>query len=266
MSNQIKRVLNWRPSLPDHRDFLYEKIAKPIQLPPMVDLRPLCSPILDQGDLGSCSGHAMAGMVEFLELNEIRAKAPGPQEYVLGQFAPVSRMFIYYVERSLEGTVSQDAGVTTLRDGCKAVQQVGVPRELLWAYEDSLLAVKPSAPAYAEAAKHKVSAYYALNGLTQMKECLAHGFPFCMGISDYDSFMSDAVAASGIVPMPAASESIQGGHAVDAVGYDDSKQWFIMRNSWGTGWGAAGYFYLPYQYVQALADDFFTLRKVAAGI
>ena len=128
------------------------------------------------------------------------------------------------------------------------------------------LTVKPVAAAYQEAAQHKVLAYYALNGAIQMKQCLAHGFPFVMGISVYDSFMSDAVAQSGVVPMPGWNESVQGGHAVLAVGYDDTKQVFIMRNSWGVNWGIKGYFTLPYQYVQTLADDFFTLRKTAAGV
>ena len=64
--------------------------------------------------------------------------------------------------------------------------------------------------------------------------------------------------------MPASGEAVIGGHAVMGVGYDDSQQWFIVRNSWGTTWGLNGYFTLPYAYVTDpnLADDFWTIRLI----
>ena len=97
-----------------------------------------------------------------------------------------------------------------------------------------------------------------------MRSCLSDGCPFIFGFSVYESFESDAVAATGIVPMPGKTETCLGGHAVMAVGYDDSKQWIIVRNSWGPDWGDKGYFYLPYAYItnNNLADDFWTIRLV----
>jgi C1A family cysteine protease len=58
-----------------------------------------------------------------------------------------------------------------------------------------------------------------------------------------------AVAKSGHASLPKSGEQTVGGHAVVGVGYDDAKQWFVVRNSWGDGWGMKGYFTLPYAYV-----------------
>ena len=75
----------------------------------------------------------------------------------------------------------------------------------------------------------------------------------------------DAVAASGFAPMPGPNEQFLGGHAVMLVGYDDSQTAFIVRNSWGSSWGQAGYFTLPYEYVcdPNLASDFWTVKTTA---
>ena len=49
-----------------------------------------------------------------------------------------------------------------------------------------------------------------------------------------------------------------------AVGYDEAKQCFVIRNSWGTGWGDKGYFYLPYGFItdSNLSDDFWCIELV----
>jgi C1A family cysteine protease len=97
-----------------------------------------------------------------------------------------------------------------------------------------------------------------------MKGCLASGYPFVFGFTVYDSFESQQVATTGVAPMPQSGEQVVGGHAVLAVGYDDGQQRFIVRNSWGTGWGMQGYFTLPYAYLidANLADDYWTIRLV----
>ena len=100
--------------------------------------------------------------------------------------------------------------------------------------------------------------------LNQLRGCLASGYPFVFGFTVYESFESPAVAKSGHAPMPKPKEKSVGGHAVMGVGYDDAKQWFLIRNSWGPGWGLKGYFTLPYSYLtdSNLADDFWTIRLV----
>jgi len=103
-----------------------------------------------------------------------------------------------------------------------------------------------------------------LNNIQDMKRCLYHGFPFVFGISVYSSFMSDHVASTGIVPMPGPHESLEGGHALTCVGSDDAKMAFLVRNSWGTGWGLEGYCWIPYSYMTnpELASDMYTLRRI----
>jgi C1A family cysteine protease len=97
-----------------------------------------------------------------------------------------------------------------------------------------------------------------------MQGCLAEGFPFVFGFTVYDSFESEAVAQSGEVSMPASGESVAGGHCVVAVGYDETKRVFIVRNSWGSDWGLNGYCLMPFEYLlnPQLAGDFWTVRSV----
>jgi len=266
----MNRKLNWKPDLPDHRDMKFSlHISPPVTLPVAVDLRAECSPIVDQGDIGSCTGNASAGAVEFMELKEYRNKAAGaaaPEEFGDHKFDSVSRLFIYYNERLIEGDVSTDGGAQ-IRTAIQALNTYGVCREIIWQYGHPNLFRKPSGAAYAEAKHHKPVSYYRIDNtvITEMKKCLAGGFPIIFGMSVYDSFMSEAAAATGNIPMPATDEQIQGGHALLCVGYDDAKKVFIVRNSWGTSWGDKGYCYIPYDYLTNadLASDFWTIRDIA---
>lgn len=254
MERQIKRF-GWIPDLPDHRDYLYAAPIETLQvLPPSVDLRSACPPVYDQGELGSCTANAIAAAIEFDQMKQHLAQV----------FVP-SRLFIYYNERVMEGTVDSDSGAM-IRDGIKSVATQGDCPEDLWPYDIAKFRDKPSDAAYQQAIKYKALLYQRVQQvLTQMKGCLASGYPFVFGFSVYESFMSPEVAQTGHAPMPAQSEKNIGGHAVVAVGYDDASQWFIVRNSWSDKWGMGGYFTLPYTYLsqQGLADDFWTLRLVA---
>jgi C1A family cysteine protease/nucleoside phosphorylase len=244
----------WVHDLPDARDFQY---AAPLHrfakgLPKSIDLRPECPPVYDQGQLGSCTGNGIAGAIEFDQRKQKNK-----------QFTP-SRLFIYYNERVIEGTVSQDSGAQ-VRDGIKSVATIGAPPEKDWPYNIKEFADTPPAPAYAAAKLDLVSSYMRVSqDLTQMQGCLAEGYPFVFGFTVYESFESQQVAKSGIVPMPAKGEKVVGGHCVVAVGYDDTKRSFIIRNSWGTDWGIKGYCLMPYEYLVTarLASDFWTLRSV----
>jgi C1A family cysteine protease len=243
----------WVPDLPDARDHLYAAPPEFLSaLPAQVDLRDQCPAVYDQGQLGSCTANAIGGAFEF---DLLRQKA--------ADFVP-SRLFIYYNERAAENTVSSDSGAQ-IRDGIKSVAKQGVCPESEWPYDIAQFADKPSAPCYTDAAGHRVASYQRVAQiLNQFKGCLANGDPFVFGFTVYESFESDQVAKSGDAPMPAAGEKVLGGHAVMAVGYDDSTQRFLVRNSWGTTWGLGGYFTLPYAYLidRSLASDFWTLRTV----
>ena len=249
---EIRRY-GWIPDVPDQRDHLY---AAPPQylaaLPPATDLRGQCPPVYDQGMLGSCTANAIAAAIEFDRLKQD-----------LADFVP-SRLFIYYNERAIEGTVSIDSGAM-LRDGIKSVASDGVCPEPEWPYDIAKFARRPTAQCYNDAKLDRAVSYQSLvQDLNQMKGCLASGYPFVFGFTVYQSFEGDAVRNSGHAPMPGPSERAVGGHAVMAVGYDDAQQWFLVRNSWGAGWGINGYFTLPYAYlIQAgLARDFWTIRLV----
>jgi C1A family cysteine protease len=251
--HKVKRY-GWMPDLPDARDHLYAApLAMIGKLPPKLDLRPNCPPVYDQGQLGSCTGNAIAGAVQFER----------EKQKLTPDFIP-SRLFIYYGERVIEGTVNTDSGAQ-IRDGIKVVANQGVPPETDWPYDISKFAQKPPPQAFADALTDRAVSYSRLaQSLTQMKGCLASGYPFVFGFTVYDSFESQQVAQTGVVPMPSSGESVLGGHAVMAVGYDDTQQRFIVRNSWGTGWGMQGYFTIPYAYLtdRSLASDFWTIRLV----
>jgi C1A family cysteine protease len=246
----------WNPDLPDQRDHIYAAPAAFLMaLPTKEDLRPGCPPVYDQGQLGSCTGNAIAGAVEFEQMKQ-KAKS----------FVP-SRLFIYYNERVIEHTVNSDNGAQ-IRDGMKVVAKQGAPPETDWPYDISKFAEKPPAIAFTDAAKSKVLSYQRVSRvLNQFKGCLASGYPFVFGFTVYDSFESAQVAHTGHVPMPQPSEKVAGGHAVLAVGFDDQNQWFLVRNSWGPDWGMQGYFTMPYQYLleENLSDDFWTVRLVQAS-
>jgi len=241
------------PDLPDARDLIYAAPRPTVAaLPAMVDLTSDFGPVYDQGQLGSCTGNALAAAFEFDLLKQN-----------LPDFIP-SRLFIYYNERRLEGTVSSDSGAQ-IRDGVKTLVRQGVCPETAWPYDITKFADKPSAACYTDALTHQATSYQRVRRtLEQMKGCLAEGFPFVFGFTVYDSFESQDVAKTGVVPMPSPDESVLGGHAVVAVGYDDADERFRVRNSWGIGWGQEGYFTMPYAYLtdSGLAADFWTLRLV----
>lgn len=253
MPYQIQRY-GWTPDLPDARDHLYAApMAMLKKLPSAVDLRSKFPRPYDQGNLGSCTGNAIAAAVQFGRRKH--KKKP--------DFVP-SRLFIYYNERVIEGSVNVDSGAQ-IRDGIKSTVKKGVCPEKTWPYDIEKFTDKPPSAAYKEASKYQVVAYSRLTQtLSQFKGCLASGYPFVFGFTVYESFDSTKVAKTGVVPLPAAQEKVLGGHAVLAVGYDDPSQRFIVRNSWGTGWGQKGYFTMPYAYVTEtnLADDFWTIRMV----
>jgi C1A family cysteine protease len=234
---------------PDNRDYKY-LVSSNVQKD-VVDLRNFCSLIENQGNLGSCTGQAIAGAIELL--NKRNRKS-----------TDVSRLFIYYYERQLLGTVNYDSGAY-IRDGIKVTNKQGAPLEIYWPYDIRKFKNRPSDVSVRDAAKRKVTLYERIENHNGVLDALNNGFPVIIGFCVYSSFMSTTVARTGIMPHPnTARERLLGGHAVLLVGYDKTRQVYIARNSWGSGWGDKGYFYMPFSVIQNqnLSFDFWTIKSV----
>lgn len=244
-----KYNLQWKPDRVDTRDYKYQVRATPaINL---VDLRPYCSSIEDQGNLGSCTGQAIAGAIELL--NKRNSKP-----------TDVSRLFIYYYERLILGTVNYDSGAY-IRDGIKATNKYGASLESYWPYNISKYKREPVIEAKNDALNRKVSRYERVENFDGCINALTNGYPIVVGFYVYSSFMSATVARTGNMPYPNTKrEQLLGGHAVLLVGYDKNKKVFIARNSWGAGWGDRGYFYMPFDVIKntSMSSDFWIIKEV----
>lgn len=239
------RGYGWIPDLPDQRDLIF-KVPRRLKLPEAVDLRPAMPPVYDQGQLGSCTANAIGAAFQY-EMRQQKLK----------DFPP-SRLFIYYNERRIEGTTGEDAGAM-IRDGIKACVQAGVCPEHMWNYSDAGTKFKRRPPlrCYVKASENQLLKYERVESPSQIQAALANGQPVVAGFSVYESFESDEVAKTGIVPVPAESEALLGGHAILIVGYKEKQ--FIVRNSWGAAWGQAGYCLMPMAYE---FDDCWTMQMV----
>ncbi|MCX5703447.1 MAG: C1 family peptidase [Candidatus Omnitrophica bacterium] len=243
-----RKIYGWLPDIPDQRDFFYSAIKPKIRIPGRVDLRQYCSLVEQQGSLGSCTACALVGNLEFLD-NRPDAT-----------YTDASRLFIYYNERLLRGNEDYDSGAS-LRDGIKTLRKTGYCWEKVWPYDIERFTQKPPRRCYNEASKHRIASYHRIHALPEMLACLAEGYPFVFGFAVYESFQSKRVERTGIVNMPKKNERVIGGHAVMATGYNQEERRFLVRNSWGLKWGEAGYFTMPFAYLETQAADFWTIRK-----
>lgn len=222
----------------------YEALGKPTAA--SVDLRKEMPPVYDQGMLGSCTAQALAGAAE----------------YVLKNAWTPSRLYIYYNERQLQGTVNSDSG-STIGTGITSMLDYGVCPETLWPYIIPDFKLKPNPDSYVAGKKDILLSFTHMVNLQAVKEKLDQKIPVAFGFQVYGYMESEMMAQTGVLRLPETGEKYLGGHAVLAVGYDDSAEMLIVRNSWGPHWGQYGYFMMPYKYAEnpALAGDFFSVEK-----
>jgi C1A family cysteine protease len=261
----IQRKYGWKPDLPSN-EHNYLMVAHPsvvAQFPKFKFLGNL-PPVYDQGHLGSCTANALGGAFEYTQMQQ-----------GLEVFRP-SRLFIYYNERVLEGTVQVDVGAT-LSDGIKSMIDLGVCSELIWPYDITKFAEKPSELAFKDASDHQVLASRRVPiSVNAFKTMINMGYPIAFGFTVYAFFESQQMAKTGVLKLPGFREKPLGGHAVLCVGYSDTMKsadgkyvgFLKIRNSWGEGWGVSGggqnggYFWMPYKYLESgLCDDAWVITK-----
>lgn len=224
-------------------------------MPDVFDLSvdPSQPPIYNQGELGSCTAQAIASAIQF-ERRDQKAKK---------DFIP-SRLFIYFNERVMEGSVLYDSGAM-IRDGIKSVVSLGVCDEEKWPYNIEKFTRKPRLTCYKEALKHKTVLYRRVpRDLISFKSAIYERNLVIFGFAVYESFMGQYTSETGVATLPGSNEKLLGGHAVAAVGWNDNTGHIIVRNSWGEGWGSNGFFYLPYEYItnDNLSDDFWVVTRI----
>ena len=273
----MKVNFGWLPDYPDIRDYtvdhenikpMLEKVGvakTALKLPASTDLREWCSPIEDQGELGSCTANAGVGIVEYCERK------------AFGKHLDASRLFLYKTTRNLMKEKG-DTGAF-LRTTMGALALFGVPPEEYYPYNIKKFDEEPPAFCYAFAQNYQALEYVRLDPpnttpediLSRIKTNLAAGLPSIFGFTVYNSIYQ---SEGGEIPYPCKGEKVEGGHAVMAAGYDDTKTIknpsckdettgaLLIRNSWGPEWGDKGYGWLPYEYVlSGLATDWWTLLK-----
>lgn len=247
--------LNWRPSPFDERDFKFSAMPglDKIAIPEQADLQASLPEVFDQGRVGSCTGNA--GAMLGLHVSRLQKREISP-----------SRLMLYYGAREEIGQTEYDEGAY-IRDIFKAWAKAGVAPESTWPYVEANATLRPSSDAYTVAKKTLATEYRAIDGsrLEELQTCIAMGYPFEFGFRVFASFMQGDWKDT--MPIPKASEKILGGHAVAAIGYDNARQAFKIKNSWGLDWKDGGHFWMPYRYItnSDFCEDFWMLTGITPG-
>lgn len=250
----------WKKDKPDPRDHVFGITHAPSKIPARFSLRDRMPPVYDQDQLGSCTGNGVAAIMQYAEIQGYDSA---------GGLIP-SRLFIYFHERELEGTINEDAGAE-IRDGLKVVAHRGVPPETMWPYDIDRFTERPPELAEQEAHKHEAIRYASIipGAGAPMRAAMAAGYPVVFGFSVPESW--DGLSqADPVLAMPRPDEQFIGGHCVVATGWDFTRHEFPVdvvecRNSYGPSWGEAGYFYMDRNYFnnRNLTSDFWVVRKAS---
>jgi C1A family cysteine protease len=252
-----RHLKGWKKDKRDPRDFLFKMLPTIPQekLPASIDLRNKMSSVEQQGGVGSCTANAAVGALEYLKHDKLESRF-----LWFKRFKDLSRLFVYWNTRDLDGSVDADGGAS-IRDTIKALAKFGTCYEKTWPYSETKWAAKPSERCYKEAEQFKSKVYYRAETRLEVLNALAQRFPVEFGAVLYESF--EAAGIGGTVPMPLSSERQIGGHAMLIVGYSIPSEHFIVRNSWGPTWGDRGYCYLPFTYCRFgdLVDDFWVIKE-----
>ena len=200
----------------DSRDFFY-KATNNNNIKNKVDLREWCSPIEEQLHLGSCVGQAIVGAFELM-LNKNY-----PTNYI-----ELSRLFVYYNARVIEGDPDNDDGVY-VRNGIKAINKWGVCSEDYWPYLTDKFAILPNAQSYLDAKTRVIKSYHRMKSIKDIISTISAGYPVVTGMEVFGDFDNIGINSDPIIPIPLDSDESLGGHAVTIVGYDNDKKIFICR-------------------------------------
>jgi C1A family cysteine protease len=241
-----KYKFGYLKDLTDQRDKIYSA-PRITTAPSSVSLLQYCAPVENQTTTSSCTAHGLVGNLEMLEKKNNT------------NFYDISRLFVYYNTRMLSGIEDNDGGAY-IRDGIKSLVKYGYCSEKLWKYEENKVNEKPDRKSYNEAKRHLIKEYSRILNINDIIKCIASGYPVVFGISLYESFESEKVSKTEKISIPKTNESVIGRHCMLIVGYDMETKLFIVRNSWGTGWGNKRYCEIPFEYMEQ-ADDMWTIRS-----
>ena len=246
------KVLNYRFQKVDTRDFKanikdsHVQAASPIN---SFSLQSKVKTVYDQGNLGSCVSNAFAQYINMCTINKVQ----------------ISRLLHYYCGRAIGGDSSLEDTGLDIRQAANIIKQYGACGESTWPYKTSNFNILPPLNVFKASLYFKKYLYsFVKQDITSLTAILyGQKLPIIFGINVYDSFMSDVVASTGVVPMPnLTNETLQGGHCIVMVGFNNKTSTFTCVNSWGSSWGNRGFFTIPYQYVldPSLASDFCCLN------
>lgn len=213
-------------------------------------------PVRDQGDSGSCTGNASGGFFDSLYNQQTKYfRTPVPvNDYF-------SATFIYAEERVYDGSFPQDAGSDS-RSAMQVLNKKGAclnsQMPMIASQAAQEITVMPTPLQVIQAEPYKIGAYHRVlldDELQGFRGCLASGYCRIIGIPVYEGIQSNECAETGLLPIPASTDTPIGGHELLVYGYDDTQQVELVRNSWGIGWGLMGNLKIPYGYYAAVGGN-----------